>query len=38
LSVDRSGAGLVVAHAIMLKDVLSILALVEKEAIGPLLY
>jgi hypothetical protein len=28
LSIDRYGAGLVVAHASMLKDVLSVLALV----------
>jgi hypothetical protein len=38
LSVDRCGLGLAVADASMLKDVLSILALVEEEAIGPLLY
>jgi hypothetical protein len=38
LSVDPSGAGLVVAHASTLKDVPNILALVEEEAVGPLLY
>jgi hypothetical protein len=38
LSVDRCGAGLEVAHASTLKDVPSILALVEEEVIGPLLY
>jgi hypothetical protein len=38
MSVDRCGAGLVVAHASTLKDVPSILVLVEEEAIGPLLY
>jgi hypothetical protein len=37
-SVDRRGVGLAVAHASMLKDVSSILALVEEEAVGPLLY
>jgi hypothetical protein len=37
-SVDRHGAGLAVAHASMLKDVSSILALVEEEVIGLLLY
>jgi hypothetical protein len=37
LSVDRRGAGLVVAHASTLKDVASILALVEEEALEPLL-
>jgi hypothetical protein len=38
LSVDRRGAGLAVAHVSTLKDVPSILALVEEEAVGPLLY
>jgi hypothetical protein len=38
LSVDQGGAGLAVTHASMLKDLPSILALVEEEAIGPLLY
>jgi hypothetical protein len=38
LSVERYGAGLAVAHGSTLKDVLSILALVEEYAIGPLLY
>jgi hypothetical protein len=38
MSVDRCGAGLVVAHASTLKDVSSILALVEEEVIRPLLY
>jgi hypothetical protein len=38
LSVDRCGVGLAVAHASMLKDVLSILALVEEEVIELLLY
>jgi hypothetical protein len=38
LSVDWRGAGLVVTHASTLKDVPSILALVEEEVIGPLLY
>jgi hypothetical protein len=38
LSVDRCGVGLVVAHASTLKDVPSILTLVEEEAIGPLFY
>jgi hypothetical protein len=38
LSVDRRGAGLTVAHASTLKDVQSILALVEEEVVGPLLY
>jgi hypothetical protein len=38
LSVDCHGAGLAVAHASTLKDVPSILALVEEEAVGPLLY
>jgi hypothetical protein len=38
LSVNRSGARLAVAHASTLKDVMSILALVEEEAVGPLLY
>jgi hypothetical protein len=37
-SVDRCGAELAVAHASTLKDVSSILALVEEEAVGPLLY
>jgi hypothetical protein len=36
LSVDRHGAGLAVAHASTLKDVPSILALVEEEAVKPL--
>jgi hypothetical protein len=31
MSVDRRGVGLAVAHASMLKDVLSILALVTEE-------
>jgi hypothetical protein len=38
LSVNRCGAGLAVTHASTLKDVLSILALVEEEVIRPLLY
>jgi hypothetical protein len=38
LGVDRRGVGLAVAHASTLKDVLSILALVEEEAVGLLLY
>jgi hypothetical protein len=38
LSVDQHGTGLAVAHANTLKDVPSILALVEEEAVGPLLY
>jgi hypothetical protein len=38
LSVDRHGAGLAVPHASTLKNVPSILALVEEEAVGPLLY
>jgi hypothetical protein len=38
LSVDRCGAGLVVAHASMLKDVLSVLALVKEETIRSLLH
>jgi hypothetical protein len=38
LSVDRCGVGLIIAHASTLKDVSSILALVEEEAIGLLLY
>jgi hypothetical protein len=38
LSVDRRGAGLAVARASTVKDVPSILALVEKEAVGLLLY
>jgi hypothetical protein len=38
LSVDRRGAGLAVAHASTLKDVPSILALVEEETVRPLLY
>jgi hypothetical protein len=38
LSVDRRGAGLAFAHASALEDVPSILALVEEEAVGPLLY
>jgi hypothetical protein len=38
LSVDQRGAWLPVAHASMLKDVLSILALVEEEVVRPLLY
>jgi hypothetical protein len=37
LSVDRRGAGLAVAHASMLKDVPSILVLVEEEVVKPLL-
>jgi hypothetical protein len=37
LSVDRHGAGLAVAHVSTLKDVPSILALVEKEVVGLLL-
>jgi hypothetical protein len=38
LSVDQHGAGLAVAHASTLKDVPSILALVEEEAVRSLLY
>jgi hypothetical protein len=38
MSVDRCGAGLAVAHASILKDVLSILTLVEEDVIRPLLY
>jgi hypothetical protein len=38
LSIDQRGAWLAVAHASMLKDVPSILMLVEEEVIGPLLY
>jgi hypothetical protein len=38
LSVDRRGAGLAVAHASTLKDVPSILVLVEEEVVIPLLY
>jgi hypothetical protein len=38
LSVDRRGAGLAVAHASTLKNVSSILALVEEETVRPLLY
>jgi hypothetical protein len=38
LSVDRRGAWLAVTHASTLKDVPSILALVEEEVVGPLLY
>jgi hypothetical protein len=38
LSVDRHGAGLAVAHASTLKDVPSILTLVEEEVVRPLLY
>jgi hypothetical protein len=38
LSVDRCGAGLAVAHASTLKDVLSILMLVEEEVVTPLHY
>jgi hypothetical protein len=38
LSVDQRGVGLAVAHASKLKDVPSILALVEEEVIRPLLY
>jgi hypothetical protein len=38
LSVDRCGAGLAVAHANTLKDLLSILALMEEEVVEPLLY
>jgi hypothetical protein len=38
LSVDQHVAGFTVALASTLKDVLSILALVEEEVIGPLLY
>jgi hypothetical protein len=38
LSVDWCGAGLVVAHASTLKDVPSILVLMEEEVVGPLLY
>jgi hypothetical protein len=38
LIVDRRGAGFAVAHASTLKDVPSILALVEEEAVKPLLY
>jgi hypothetical protein len=37
-SVDQRGAGLAVTHASTLKDVPSILALVEEDAIIPLLY
>jgi hypothetical protein len=38
LSVDRSEAGLAVSQANTLKDVPSVLALVKKEVISPLLY
>jgi hypothetical protein len=38
LSVDRRGAGLAVADASTLKEVLSILTLVEEEVVRPLLY
>jgi hypothetical protein len=38
LSVDQRGAELAVAHASTLKDILSILALVEEEAVRLLLY
>jgi hypothetical protein len=38
LSVDRHGAGLAVAHAGTLEDVLSILVLVEEEVVRLLLY
>jgi hypothetical protein len=38
LSVNLCGAGLAVTHAITLKDVPSILALVEEEVVRPLLY
>jgi hypothetical protein len=38
LSVDRRGAGLAVAHAGTVKDVLHILVLMEEEAVRPLLY
>jgi hypothetical protein len=38
LSVDQCGAGLAAAHASMLKDIPSILALVEEEVVGLLLY
>jgi hypothetical protein len=35
LSIDQSGAGLVVSHANELKNVPSILALVKEEVVGP---
>jgi hypothetical protein len=38
LSVDRRGEGLTITHASTLKDVPSILVLVEEEVVGPLLY
>jgi hypothetical protein len=38
MSIERRGAGLAVTHVTTLKDVLSILALVEEEVVGPLLY
>jgi hypothetical protein len=38
LSVDRRGAGLTATHVSMLKNVLSILAMMEEEAIRPLFY
>jgi hypothetical protein len=38
LSVDQHRARLAVAHASTLKDVPSILTLVEEEAVRPLLY
>jgi hypothetical protein len=38
LSVDWRGAGLAVAHASTLKDIPSVLALVEEEVVGSLLH
>jgi hypothetical protein len=38
LSVDRHGAGLAVNHVSTLKDILSILALVEEESVDLLLH